>query len=80
MKDNNMKQHSTPCCTLYTVQRVRKNDSLYGDTHGSTDGNITACGIHTDHNWFIVNNSFDGKITCPQCRFKIKGNLYHELP
>jgi len=53
--------------TLYTVQRVRKDDSFYGPIHGSTDSEIIACGIETDHNWYIKTNTFDGKITCKKC-------------
>lgn len=52
---------------LYTVQRCRKDDTLYGPSHGSMDGDITICGIETDHNWWITNNTFDGEITCKKC-------------
>ncbi len=69
-----------PCYVLYTMQRARKDDSLYGPVHGSTDGDITACGISTDHNWHITNNRFDGVITCQKCCINIRGKLYHELP
>jgi hypothetical protein len=53
--------------TLYTVQRTRKNDILYGPTHGSKYAEETFCGLECDHNWFIINNTFDGEVTCKKC-------------
>jgi len=53
--------------TLYTVRRVRKDDELYGPNHASDDAETTACGLRTDHNWWITSNCFDGDITCRKC-------------
>jgi hypothetical protein len=52
---------------LYTVRQCRKDDTLYGPTHGSQDANTTACGKEIDSNWYIITNGFDGKITCKDC-------------
>ena len=59
--------------TLYTVCRCRKDDTLYGHIHGSKDGETTLCNQKLDENWMIINNTFDGKITCKKC-LKTKGN------
>ena len=53
--------------TLYTIQRIRKDDTLYGSIHGSTDANKTICNFDIDQNWYIINNTFDGEITCKKC-------------
>lgn len=53
--------------TLYTVSKCHKDDSLYGPLHGSSDVEFTTCGQNIDENWYIVNNTFDGKITCKKC-------------
>ena len=59
--------------TIYTVNRCRKNsNNLYGASHGSDDGETTVCGLNLDHNWYITNNTFDGKITCKKCLKIIK--------
>ena len=54
--------------TLYTVSRCRKDDSLYGPTHGSNNCEITVCGQNIDSNWFILNTTFDGVMTCKKCQ------------
>lgn len=60
---------------MYTVQRCGiKNDLLFGPTHGSTSGNETICGQNTDHYWYIINNTFDGIITCKKCLKILSGN------
>ncbi len=52
---------------LYTVRRIRKDDTLYGSIHGSKNGCDTVCGFSLNHNWYIINNTFDGEITCKKC-------------
>jgi len=61
--------------TFYTVSRCRKNDDLYGSSHGSDDGDYTICGLIVDHNWFLTNNTYDGIITCRKCL-----KILRELP
>ena len=53
--------------TPYTVQRIRKDDTLYGAIHGSINGDLTVCGKVLTHNWCITNNTFDGMVSCRQC-------------
>jgi len=53
--------------TLYTVSLCKHDDSLYGKTHGSKDGEMTVCGKELNHNYYIINNTFDGVITCSKC-------------
>ena len=55
--------------TLYTVKRCKNNfnDELFNTSHGSDDGEFTLCGIEINENWYITNNTFDGKITCKKC-------------
>jgi len=53
--------------TPYTVQRIRKDNTLYGPIHGSWDGDETVCGKLTDHNWYVLTNAFDGETTCKRC-------------
>ena len=52
---------------LYTTRRCRKNDVLYGSTHGSMNGDITLCGKNIDENWWILSNEFNGEVTCLEC-------------
>jgi len=53
--------------TRYTVSKCRKDDSLFGPVHGSDDSENTICGQEIDHHWWIVNNTYDGGITCKKC-------------
>ena len=53
--------------TLYTVRKINRKDNLYGSSHGSTDANETICGKNINENWCIINNIFDGKISCRKC-------------
>jgi hypothetical protein len=53
--------------TLYTVQRIDKDDKLNGPTHSSDHAETTLCGQNIDHHWYILNNSFDGDTTCRRC-------------
>ena len=46
--------------TLYTVRKNQCN-------HGSTDGLYTICGNETDERYEVVDNTFDGEITCKKC-------------
>lgn len=66
MTNNVQQEHITPP-VVYTVQRCRKNDTRYGATHGSSDGEFTLCGLELDHNWWIVTSAFDGVVTCKKC-------------
>lgn len=66
--------------TLYTVQRIRKDGTLYGLIHGSTSCEITICEKQIDHNWYVLNNTFDGEIICKRCLKILKEKFYHELP
>ena len=58
--------------TLYTVQRCRNNGDVYGDIHGADNDQNTVCGREIDHRWFIINNTFDGEITCKECLKTLK--------
>lgn len=58
--------------SMYTVQRVRKDDSLYGPTHGSMDCYKTDCGQDVGENWWVLTNDFSGVPTCKKC---LKGTL-----
>jgi len=53
---------------LYTVRRVRKDDTFYGKSHGSISGNTTVCGftLNGEH-WWITNNRRTGVVDCPKC-------------
>jgi hypothetical protein len=52
---------------LYTVQRVKNDESLYGKVHYSSEGDETHCGKKLDHNWYILTNDFTGVANCPVC-------------
>ena len=58
--------------SLYTVQKIKKDDTLYGEIHGSEDGQETLCIKELDNNWYILNNTFDGDITCKICISTLK--------
>lgn len=71
---------------LYTVSRCKKDEddfvgeALYGPIHGSVDAEITCCGQPLNDRWYIVNNTFDGEITCKKCKKIMKNTeLYHTL-
>ena len=65
--------------TLYTVSRINKKGKLYGKCHGSTTGDKTICGQFLSENWSIINNTFDGEITCKACLDLLATKIYHEL-
>jgi hypothetical protein len=58
--------------TQYTVQRARKDNTLYGPVHFSEDADTTLCGQTVDARWFILTTDGDGKATCKQCLKKAK--------
>lgn len=69
--------------TLYTVAKIKKaalsDTSSYVEDknleklrHGSDYGEITICGLEINSDWYIINNTFDGKITCKKCLNLIK--------
>ncbi len=60
--------------TLYTVSKCKSDNTLYGTIHGSHHGVKTVCGKELDHTWYIVNNTFDGEITCKECLNKLENN------
>lgn len=52
----------------YVVQKAKLvDDTLYGPSHRSFDGEETLCGLVLDYKWFIIHTEFDGKITCKKC-------------
>lgn len=54
--------------TVYTARKVRiKTQRLCGPIHGSMDGERTVCGKTINCHWYILNNTFDGNITCGEC-------------
>ena len=53
--------------TLYTLRKTRKDDTLYGPSHGSDHDGMTLCGHEIDDRWWITNNTCDGEITCKDC-------------
>lgn len=59
--------------TLYTVQKISKDDRLIGLVHGSKDSESTVCDIELSDNWFILTNDFSGNIECKKCLEKLKG-------
>ena len=52
---------------LYTIQRCRNDDRLYGQIHGAENDSQTLCGQKIDQKWWIITNSRDGEITCKKC-------------
>lgn len=59
-----IKQMTSP---LYTMQRVRKDDSLHGPVHGAMVDSVTLCGKLVDEKWWILTNAFNGTPTCKDC-------------
>ncbi len=53
--------------TVYTVQKINKNDKTYGPIHNSYDGNETVCGKQLNEHWTILTNAFDGESNCSKC-------------
>ena len=53
--------------SLYTVQKIKKDDTFYGTIHGSDDGYETLCGQEVCYSWYILDNCFEGKKTCKKC-------------
>ena len=64
---------------LYTVSKINREDKLYGPAHGSTTGDETICGLTLTYGWSIINNTFDGEITCKACLDLLATKIYHEL-
>ena len=63
-----MTEHApTLCPTMYTAQRIRRDETLYGPSHGSKDGDTTLCGLPLTWQWYITDNTFTGAITCKKC-------------
>ena len=56
----------------YIVRKANQKDVCYGAYHASHDCDKTVCGKIIDKNWWILNNDFDGIITCKKCEDKKK--------
>lgn len=52
---------------LYTIRKARKDDTMYGPTHGADHYGITLCGLEVTDKFWINNNTYDGEITCKRC-------------
>jgi len=57
----------------YTVQRINKQDGLYGPTHCSEEAEETLCGLIVDHNWHILTTDQTGMPTCKKCLEQMPG-------
>jgi RNA polymerase subunit RPABC4/transcription elongation factor Spt4 len=68
--------------TLYTVQKITKDDKMIGPIHGSNTADWTLCGLKVNMGWYIVNNTWDGEITCEECKrlLQEKGFAVYRLP
>lgn len=55
--------------SLYTVYKCKSRNSNKrdGHLHFSNDGDKTLCGKTITDMWYIVDNTFTGKATCPIC-------------
>ncbi len=55
--------------SMYTVYKCksRESDERIGNIHYSADGYKTLCGKTITDMWYIVDNTFTGKATCPIC-------------
>ncbi len=53
--------------TLYTLRKARKDNSLYGPSHGADHDGMTLCGQEITDDWWITDNTYDGFITCKKC-------------
>jgi hypothetical protein len=54
--------------TMYTLSRCRRDEKLYGQVHGSSDCEITNCGMDANEDaWMILSNDFTGIVTCRKC-------------
>lgn len=53
--------------TLYTLRRFKPLNTKYTLHHGSDDAETTICGLPITDQWYIEDNTFTGKITCPHC-------------
>ena len=60
---------------LYTVCFIIKSVYFCKTRHGSEDANSTLCGKTINRKWHILNNTFDGEITCKRC-IKAAAALY----
>lgn len=57
----------------YAVRKARKDDTLYGRSHGSYDLVMTLCGLDITDQFWVTNTTFDGEITCKVCELKEQG-------
>lgn len=61
------KATAVPCGAMYTVRKVRADNTGYGLTHGSDAVIKTVCGREIDSHWYVETNAFDGVISCKTC-------------
>jgi len=64
---------------LYTAAKITKKEKFTGALHGSTDGDITLCGQGIVYGWYIIDNTFTGKITCKKCLKILEEVPYHKI-
>jgi len=59
-------------CPLYTVQKLKADDTPSGKVHLSDDADRTLCGKYIDSKWFItVHQSI--LANCPKCQAQREG-------
>jgi len=58
----------------YVISKCRKDNSLYGTTHGAINDRKTLCGRIIDANWYIMETNVHTecatlikRITCKKC-------------
>lgn len=63
-----MRQLTPPMAPMYTIQRCRKDNTLYGPVHYFHGHTATLCGKDTERGpWWILTNHHDGEATCKKC-------------
>jgi hypothetical protein len=58
---------------LYTIQRITKDDKLYGPIHGAHNALGVLCGFALDESWYILTNNYEGEVTCKKCLRVLEG-------
>lgn len=65
--------------TLYTVHRCKykHGTDIHKTSHGSANSETTICGKDiTTGMWCIINNTYDGEITCKKCLSILKNRKH----
>lgn len=57
---------------LYTIRKIKKDNTVYGPVHASENGNVTLCNVHLNEHYTILTNTRTGKITCKKCIRNLK--------